>query len=149
MIYQEIKYDLFQYPADYYVQCISSDFALGAGIAVQFNKKFNTKTELFNLYKNKRQYYWNTLTKMNRGYMLPTTNVLNLVTKERYWNKPTYTTLTNALCDMKMYCILQNIKNIAMPTIGCGLDKLNWEKVRQIIQDIFQDTNINITVCIQ
>lgn len=44
MIYQEIKGDLFTAPEDFYfVQCISADFACGAGIAMEFNKHFDVK----------------------------------------------------------------------------------------------------------
>ena len=44
MIYKYEECDLFCVPSNYYlVQCISADFAMGAGIAVQFNKHFNVK----------------------------------------------------------------------------------------------------------
>ena len=40
MEYKEIKGNLFDAPKDaYLVHCISADFALGAGIAVEFNKR--------------------------------------------------------------------------------------------------------------
>ena len=34
-----------------------------------------------------------------------------------------------------------------MPLIGCGLDHLEWSKVSVIIQEIFQNTEIEILVC--
>ena len=47
MIYSEEQRDLFSVSDDYYlVQCISADFAMGAGIAVQFNEHFNTRENL-------------------------------------------------------------------------------------------------------
>ena len=33
-----------------------------------------------------------------------------------------------------------------MPMIGSGLDKLEWNLVSRIIDDVFNKTNINITV---
>ena len=36
-----------------------------------------------------------------------------------------------------------------MPIIGCGLDKLQWDKVSKIIKEIFEDTDIEILVCRQ
>ena len=33
-----------------------------------------------------------------------------------------------------------------MPRIGCGLDRLRWKKVREIIKSIFQDTDLEIEV---
>ena len=37
-------------------------------------------------------------------------------------------------------------KNLAIPRIGCGLDNLQWSKVREIIEDKFKDIDINIEV---
>jgi hypothetical protein len=34
-----------------------------------------------------------------------------------------------------------------MPEIGCGLDKLQWGKVKEIINNEFYNTPIEITVC--
>ena len=39
------------------------------------------------------------------------------------------------------------ITKLAMPCIGCGLDKLKWEKVREIIKEIFEDMDIEILIC--
>ena len=48
---------------------------------------------------------------------------------------------------MKNICIENSITKAAMPTIGCGLDGLKWNKVKEIIQNVFSDTNIDILVC--
>ena len=52
-----------------------------------------------------------------------------------------------ALKKMKQICLEYNIKKIAMPVIGCGLDRLNWNDVSEQIKDIFADTNVEILVC--
>ena len=54
---------------------------------------------------------------------------LNLITKERYFHKPTIITMRHALEKMKQICLENNIKKIAMPVIGCGLDRLNWNEI--------------------
>lgn len=42
MIYKEEKRDLFSVPDNYYLAyCTSADFALGKGIAVEFDKRFD------------------------------------------------------------------------------------------------------------
>ena len=30
----------------------------------------------------------------------------------------------------------------------CGLDKLEWDKVKDVIEDVFENTNIEILICI-
>ena len=69
-----------------------------------------------------------------------------LVTKPRYFHKPTYKTLRSSLQLMKEHCQQNDVTDVAMPRIGCGLDKLQWKEVSQILKDIFSDTNMTLTV---
>ena len=73
--------------------------------------------------------------------------IIDLITKTRYWHKPTLYSMKRALEKMKVGCEKYNIKKIAMPKIGCGLDKLKWEDVSELIKEVFQDTDIEILVC--
>ncbi len=118
--------------------CISSDFALGAGIAKQF-AKMGVKKQLCEQFPKQWQ---------GRGYCLMTeTNgviVGNLVTKERYFHKPTLQTLCQSLEDLRGQ--VPEMKRLAMPKIGCGLDRLDWTDVREMIQEVFGRTDIEIVV---
>lgn len=58
-----------------------------------------------------------------------------------------YDTLYETLVDMRNQCEKMNIEKLAMPLIGCGLDRLQWDKVRDIIEDVFENTDIEILVC--
>jgi O-acetyl-ADP-ribose deacetylase (regulator of RNase III) len=44
-------------------------------------------------------------------------------------------------------CLEQGITKIGMPQIGCGLDRLKWDKVKAIIAQTFENTEIEIVVC--
>lgn len=146
MIYREEHMDLFSISEDYYLaHCISADFAMGKGIAVEFNKRFNMRKKLkdeFPDFINDYMHYYKI-----KGECILIDNVLNLITKERYYQKPTYESLTQSLEMMKRVCKGNNIKKIAMPKIGCGLDRLKWDKVKEILFNIFKDTDIEILVC--
>jgi hypothetical protein len=73
---------------------------------------------------------------------------IHLVTKERYFHKPTYLSLTTALEDMnRTWLRMHNDIKLAMPKIGCGLDKLEWDKVKEIILSVFGKTDFEILVC--
>jgi O-acetyl-ADP-ribose deacetylase (regulator of RNase III) len=69
-----------------------------------------------------------------------------LITKVRYSDKPTYDSLRASLEAMKEHCLKHNVKALAMPRIGCGLDLLKWEEVSIILVETFHDTDICITV---
>ena len=144
MTFNEIKGDLFNVPQGYYlVHCISGDYALGAGIAKKFDEEYNMRFKLFKNYAIP-----DGEKSANVGRALLVDNVFNLVTKERCFHKPTYDDLYDALVDMKEQCEDFDIKRLAMPLIGCGLDKLEWDKVKDIIEDVFEYTDIEILVCI-
>lgn len=144
MIYKEEVRDLFSVPEDYYLaHCISADFGMGKGIVVEFNKRFDMKNKLQTKYPNFVNNYHHY---KYGGMALIEGRVINLITKERYWEKPTYETLRNALNIARIRLPLE-CKKIAMPVIGCGLDRLEWSKVSDIIKDVFSDTDIEILVC--
>lgn len=137
--------DLFTLPKEYsLVHCISADLAMGAGIAVSFNKHFNMRSRLLKQFGTDLVTSWD---KTPTGHCIHEDRVFNLITKRNYWHKPTYKTLTEALTECKNQCEFLNVEKLAMPMIGCGLDKLEWSKVSLIIQEVFKDTNIDIIVC--
>lgn len=147
MIYKEEARDLFAVSEEYYLaHCISADFGMGKGIVIEFNKRFDMKRKLQSKYPDyinewhRRKWSFNCILE---------DKVFNLITKERYFHKPTYDSLYGALNLMKFISIQKGIAKIAMPIIGCGLDKLQWDKVSEIIKEIFKDTDIEILVCRQ
>ena len=147
MTYKEEIRDLFTVPEEYYLaHCISADFGMGKGIVIEFNKRFDMKRKLQSKYPD----YVNEWHHNNWcGDCILDGRVLNLITKERYFHKPTYDSLKSALLACWSECLHNDIKKNAMPTIGCGLDRLQWDKVSEIIKDIFKDTDIEILVCKQ
>lgn len=139
----EVTQDLFTVPQGYYLaHCISGDYALGAGIAKKFNEVYNMRSKLHRDYAIPSE-----KKSANVGRALLVDNVFNLVTKERYFHKPTYDELYNALMDMQEQCQDFGIEKLAIPLIGCGLDRLEWGKVKDIIEDVFAQTDIEILVC--
>lgn len=140
MYYREIKMDLFSLPNDYALaHCVSADFAMGAGIAVQFVKRFDQKKFL-----KSQKCKWE-----GKGFCVfdQQNKVFNLVTKKLCIFKPVLDNVIFALEDMKRQAIEKNITKIGMPKIGCGIDGLNWSEVSKCVQSIFENTNIEIVVC--
>ncbi len=128
-------------PEYYFVHCISGDYALGAGIAKQFNKFYGMKDKLRKYYPIQNRNY--------NGYVgkaLLIDRTFNLVTKARCYQKPTYETLTESLFDLREQCEKRQIKKLAMPRIASGLDKLCWSAVSAILQSVFLNTDIDIVI---
>ena len=143
-----VKKDLFTVPQGYYLaHCISNDFALGAGIAKQFVEHYNMKFKLQEIYRCGDNYDKISDVGEFVGDALLVDNVFNLVTKERGFYKPTYDNLRAALMSMKNIMKDLSVTKLAMPKISCGLDCCNWNKVEEIIYDVFDDTDVEILVC--
>lgn len=140
MYYHEEKMNLLDVPQGYFIaHCISGDFTLGAGVAKQIDEAFNMKNML--------RMIWGKYDTTDGYWCAPCGNVLNLITKRRYYQKPTLDSLREALEDMRKLVDEEGIKKIAMPKIGCGLDRLNWDDVSPMIQEIFDDADVEIMVC--
>ncbi len=144
MTIREENRDLFTVPQGYYLaHCISGDYALGAGIAKQFVEVYNMREKLHKQFPIEEGEKFANVEKA-----LLVDNVFNLVTKERYFHKPTYETLCETLFNMREQIEEKDITKLAMPLIGCGLDKLEWDEVKMMIDDIFEDLDIEILVCV-
>lgn len=140
MEYRLIQDDVFNHKDCYYAHCISRDYALGAGIAVEFDKRYDMRNRLLKLAEEKPE----TLDEK----CIEVENVFNLITKEKYWQKPSYNSLEESLLEMKEKLSKnKNIKKLVIPKIGCGLDRLSWDKVEPMVQEIFKDLDIELVVC--
>lgn len=143
MRYIEVKRDLFSIPQDYIkAHCISRDCAMGKGIAVEFIKRNECLKE--HLLSVNPQI----------GQAIPYINPLgevtyNLITKDKYWNKPTYATFNQSIDSLVNEMVSNNYFKLAIPLIGSGLDRLSWEKNREYIKRAFAETNIDIVVCVK
>lgn len=144
----EVNGDLFSEPytkgEDIYVHCVSSDFALGAGIAKIFREKFpifvERKQEMIRKFPKAK--LSGLFSVASNGYI-----IVNLVTKKNYWDKPTYETMETSLRSLRQYIMQRpHIKRILMPRIGCGLDRLDWSRVRVMIENILEKVDVEVKV---
>ena len=72
--------------------------------------------------------------------------IYNLVTRERFYNEPNLSTLSETLEAMKIHAGMNGVSTIAIPKLGCGLDQLNWPEVVKLLQDIFAYADVQLVV---
>ncbi len=141
---KEIRGDLFSAPDRYaFAHCVSADKALGAGIALEFRNRFPNMLEKLE----------STSFEVGKcyGYTEPSPrrSVINIVTKEHYYDKPTYDDFTRALENLRDVVVSHKIRFLAIPRIGCGLDNLDWERVWYIINGVFWGVDVAIVVYVK
>ena len=144
MNYQEIKGDLFKNLKndDYIVHSVSQDGAMGRNSSGKILPCF--ATEVMKRYPNNRELFLKRKHDLHDAVV--TNNIINLISKKKYWAKPNYSDVKETLLSLKEIVMLFNINNIIMPKIESGMNKLEWCKIRKIIFDIFNDVDVNITV---
>ena len=99
---REMDGDLFDAPTSASLcHCISSDCKLGRGIAKQFKEKF----DIMNTLKAKKTPVGGVVVLKEKDRY-----IYNLVTKENYYQKPTYTALAMSLEAMKLHALTHNVK---------------------------------------
>ena len=130
----EIKDDLFNHLDTTLVRCVSQDLKMGLGIAVLFKNHFGYG----DLFEQNKQVGEIAVLKNGDHY------VIYLITKQNYWNKPTYASLQKTLDQLKLFCDEKHIDQLSMPKIGCGLDKLCWDKVSAMLNDTLPGINIHV-----
>ena len=113
---------------------------MGKGVAVIFRDTFGGIDEL------RRQ-----SRRVGKVAVLPwgDCSIFYLITKPKYWNKPTYSDLEKTLVELRTNLVDKKLTKLAMPKIGCGLDGLEWPKVRAIIENVFDESGIEIRVCVK
>lgn len=138
MNYVEKRMNLFEVDDSYHLaHCISSDCMMGAGIAVDFQKKYKLRFKLLSRPFKERKH----------PACIRIGKVYNLITKKFAVGKPTYDSLEQALILMRNQMLEEGVYKIAMPKIGSGLDRLHWPRIREIIKEVFKDTDIEILIC--
>ena len=127
---------LFQAPT-HLAHCISSDMVMSKGIAREFRDRFGHIPELRN---QKAEVGQIAILNCNGR------KIFYLVTKSKYYEKPTPWSIHASLLQLKRYMVDHCLTQIAMPKIACGLDKMAWEDVESILRRVFHDQDILVTI---
>ena len=116
--------------------CVSKDLRMSAGLARKMKSRFGGVGEMKKL---KRRVGDIAVIRRNGR------SIIGLITKERFWGKPSYTSIEHSLIKLRSYLTDVNQSSVAMPMIGCGLDGKDWNIVENLIENIF-DGNFNVTI---
>lgn len=132
----------------YLAHCISYDFAKVTGVSVELDEHHNIKNRI------KERYGDDFITRYpNMNCILSDNKVFNLIIKTDYNLEDKYRFLEESLYSMRkilldkdnVYIIKTN--KIAISKKEYSLYELDWDRVKNIITKVFQDTNVEFLVC--
>ena len=130
--------DLFDVGSDWALcHCVSKDLKMGAGIAINFKKQFGGLEEL----RRQRIEVGDVGVLQSNGR-----HIYYLVTKNKYDDKPTIETLKASLMALRTRLPIDGVRRLAMPRLGCGLDRLCWESVQDLVLKVFDKVPLEIQV---
>ena len=135
--YSEIEGDILQ-SKDSIAHCVSADFQLSACTARGFKRRFLTKDPENETIVNET--IWPQWFSESQGF------VYYLITKARQFHKPTYKALRASFEALQSHTESNNVQRISSSQIGCGLAKMDWQKVQKLIHEVFQPMKIDLTV---
>jgi O-acetyl-ADP-ribose deacetylase (regulator of RNase III) len=129
------------------VNTVNTMGVMGKGIALQFKKAYP------NNYKAYQKACKNSELKVGNMFVTKDSNtvsgekiVINFPTKTN-WKKPSeYKYIEDGLDNLVEVINKNKINSIAIPPLGAGNGGLNWQKVKQIIEEKLSCTNIDIYV---
>lgn len=125
--------------------CCSGDVKLQAGISQKIDEKYHIEEMMEErMYRYGRQY------EAGKAYLfrIDADKVLiPLVNRDKKWQGTTYDEMLACIMALKGLLLEHKIRILIIPKISCGLDMMNWDIIRPIIKEQFEDTDIDITVC--
>jgi O-acetyl-ADP-ribose deacetylase (regulator of RNase III) len=140
---QIIKGDIFTSKADYLVCPVNCDGVMGKGLALQFNKRFPNNYESY--YKQScNSGRLSDIGDFDSFGFAKTGYVTYFATKNHWRNKSDLVLIKQGLIkfiDFMDYefALLKIRHSYAFPALGCGEGGLNWEDVKAMFEEVFQD----------
>jgi len=113
------------------VNCVG---VMGKGLAKEFKKKF---LENFIFYKQEcdsgNVHLGRMCSYFDEGSLK---YIINFPTKNHWKDKSNLSDIEEGLKDLVRFIKEENIHSIAIPALGCGLGGLDWEEVKQKMEDL-------------
>lgn len=115
--------------AEYLVNAVNCEGIMGKGLAYQFKLKFPK------MYENYRKACKNGTLTIGKLHCYKENNktIINFPTKDKWTQKSDIKYIITGLNKLVELTKILNIKNIAIPALGCGNGGLNWKIIKLVI----------------
>lgn len=136
--FQELEGDLLAAPKQYSLAlAVSEDFRMPMGLAAQFRQEFKRLDTLLD--QNGKMGEVAFLQDKDRF-------VYYLISKKLANSRSSLKTLRQCLARLRMLCTKHGVTHLAMPQLGQGPDRLDWNDIRQILITEFENSQIHVLV---
>lgn len=139
--------DFFDFDADIRVNTVNCVGVMGAGVALAFKNKY---PEMFKQYVKECSLgllkpgvpsVW-----VNNDLFSKEIEIINFPTKNDWRNDSEYEYIESGLEWLSNYLKQKKFSTITLPALGCGHGKLNWGRVKHLIETYLSDSQHRILV---
>lgn len=139
MKYQEINDDIIKTNDHAIIISLNSRLQMDVGIAKIIKNKYGRIEAEKNTHLFSGDFIVNNFPKHKKI-------ICCLITKYNQFSECSYSAYSESLKNLITYLVDNNIKDVSLPRIGCGLDKMDWSIMKNIILTEFANTDINVSV---
>jgi len=141
------KGNLLESDAQALVNTVNTIGVMGKGIALQFKKTFpNNYKAYLKACKEKNVKVGELFLFHDNSLFTGKKLIINFPTKTD-WRKPSeYSYIKDGLSKLKDLIVHQGIESIAIPPLGAGNGGLNWNRVKQMMEEELSDLSCNIEI---
>lgn len=130
--------DILKTDAEALVNTVNCVGVMGRGIALQFKKAFPDNFKAYATACKAHQVQPGKMFVHNLNRLYNPRFIINFPTKRHWKNQSRIEDIQAGLSDLITVIEQQNIREIAIPPLGCGLGGLNWQDVKPLITQAFQ-----------
>ena len=116
------------------VNCVGH---MGKGVALQFKKAFPDNFAYYQKACRAGDVQPGRMLVFETGAMLGLKYIINFPTKQHWRGKSKYEYIESGLEALVAEVKRRGIHSIALPPLGCGLGRLDWDRVRPMIEEAF------------
>ena len=124
-----------------FAHCISADLAMAKGLARQIKSWYPAAPSAIRL-----RYPPDIGSVLNYADPISERYILSLVTKPRYYHKPTYESVLASLYELREIVLDAGISHLSLPKLASGYDKLDFNIVFELICQVFDPLPITIYI---
>lgn len=134
--------NIFDSSAEVLVNPVNTKGVMGKGLARQFKGRF---PDMFEEYRKTCQ-----SGRLHPGdlhvYDKSVPVIMNLATKDHWIDPSNYDYIYDGLHALRYDLESREYKSCAIPALGCGNGRLDWGKVRDLIEEVLSSTSVDIEV---
>lgn len=135
--------NMFNYDTEARVNTVNCVGVMGAGIALAFKNRYPAMFVEYQKACRAKQVLPGTL---HVWHSPQGECVINFPTKRHWKESSRYEDITAGLLALRNYLLVNDVKSIALPALGCGHGGLDWAKVSQMISEHLGDLATEVYV---